>query len=120
MQRIGDDVALSSDQFVRIAKALADPRRLQILETIAECGELACRRLCEDLPVAQPTVSHHVRELMSAGLVESRREGQFVYYRFRADVFRQYLGMLEQRVGLGGPRPARSASTSQSNTVPLI
>ena len=94
---------IDPERFERIAKALADPRRFHILEKIANCREVGCQRLCEQFPVAQPTISHHLKELARAGLIAPWREGQFVFYRFRADVLREYLDGLETRLGMGGP-----------------
>ncbi len=91
---------LSPEAFARVAKALADPRRFSILETIATGTEVACQRVCEDVPVAQATVCHHVKELSAAGLVETRRDGQFVYYRFLPDIMRRYLATLATRLGV--------------------
>lgn len=101
---------IDPERFARIAKALADPRRFQILEAIANCREVGCQRLCESFPVAQPTMSHHLKELASAGLIEPWREGQFAYYRFRADAFREYLGALESRLGRSTDGPTRKTS----------
>jgi ArsR family transcriptional regulator len=92
---------IDPESFERIAKALADPRRFQILEKIANCREVGCQKLCEQFPVAQPTMSHHLKELARAGLVEPWREGQFVFYRFRADVLHEYVMALEVRLGMG-------------------
>src|SRR5689334_11039395 len=94
---------IDHERFARIAKALADPRRFQILEKIANCREVGCQRLCEQFPVAQPTMSHHLKELARAGLIEPWREGQFVFYRFRADVLREYVMALEARLGMAAP-----------------
>lgn len=47
-------------------------------------------------------MSHHVKELALAGLVETRRDGQFVYYRFMPTVMRQYLATLATRLGVAG------------------
>jgi ArsR family transcriptional regulator len=91
---------IDPERFERIAKALADPRRFQILEKIANCREVGCQRLCEQFPVAQPTMSHHLKELARAGLIEPWREGQFVFYRFRADVLRDYVRSLDARLGM--------------------
>jgi ArsR family transcriptional regulator len=98
---------LDHERFARIAKALADPRRFQILAKIANCREVGCRRLCEQFPVAQPTMSHHLKELARAGLIEPWREGQFVYYRFRADTLREYVAALESRLGMEAPPVSR-------------
>jgi len=98
------------ERFARIAKALADPRRFQILEKIANCREVGCQRLCEQFPVAQPTMSHHLKELARAGLIEPWREGQFAFYRFRQDVLREYLSALEDRLGMSVPVGGRRAA----------
>jgi ArsR family transcriptional regulator len=103
---------LDHERFARIAKALADPRRFQILAQIANCHEVGCRRLCEQFPVAQPTMSHHLKELARAGLIEPWREGQFVYYRFCADTLREYLAALESRLGMEDVPSARRAGES--------
>ena len=100
---------MESQQFQRIAKALADPRRFEILQHIAQQAEVGCRRLCGCFPVRQATISHHLKELASAGLVESRRDGQFVYYRTRPEVFEAYMAELRKRMGVElPPAPARS------------
>jgi len=88
------------DQFQRIAKALADPRRFEILEHIASQSEVGCSRLCGCFPVRQATISHHLKELASAGLVESRRDGQFVYYRTRREVLEEYMSELMRRTAI--------------------
>ena len=105
----GAFVAVESQQFQRIAKALADPRRFEILEHIAQQAEVGCQRLCGCFPVRQATISHHLKELASAGLVESRRDGQFVYYRTRPQVFEAYMAELRKRMGVEpGSAPTRS------------
>ena len=91
---------MDSEQFQRIAKALADPRRFEILEHIAKQAEVGCRRLCGCFPVRQATISHHLKELAIAGLVESRRDGQFVYYRTRPAVFEAYMDELRRRMAV--------------------
>src|SRR5436309_8677069 len=91
---------VDAEQFQRIAKALADPRRFEILEHIATRAEVGCQRLCGCFPVRQATISHHLKELASAGLVESRRDGQFVYYRTRPAVLEEYMAELRRRMAL--------------------
>jgi DNA-binding transcriptional ArsR family regulator len=89
---------LNDDQLHRIAKALADPRRYDLLRQIGKGGDaLACEELragcCE---ITAATVSHHMKELETAGLVESHREGKFVNYKLRRDVLDAYLARLAQ------------------------
>jgi ArsR family transcriptional regulator, arsenate/arsenite/antimonite-responsive transcriptional repressor len=101
-------MALSLDDFIRIAKALADARRFSILERIAATGDAACQHLCEQFPVSQPTMSHHLRLLVDAGLIEMRRDGQYVHYRLRAETVRAYTATLESRLGTGWARVERN------------
>ena len=89
---------MDAEQFQRIAKALADPRRFEILEHIAKQSETGCRHLCGCFPVRQATISHHLKELASAGLVESRKDGQFVYYKTRPLVVEAYMEELRRRM----------------------
>ena len=93
---------MDAAHFQRVAKALSDPRRFEILETIAASGdEMCCGSVAECFPVAQATVSHHLKELTHAGLIETRTEGQFKYLRARADVLAEYMHELSRRLGLG-------------------
>src|SRR3954465_10123835 len=97
---------LPPPQFHRIAKALADARRFAILERIAACGDAACQHLCEEFPVSQPTMSHHLRLLAEVGLIEMRRDGQYAHYRVRTEVVQAYVTTLETRLRAS---PARVA-----------
>ena len=89
-----------SQSFVRIAKALADPQRQELLEKIARDGELSCTALCGLCPVSQATVSHHLKELVNAGLIEPHKKGQFRYYRFLPAALAAYTEELGRRMGL--------------------
>src|SRR5690349_24447028 len=91
-------MALSTEEFLAIAKALADARRLAILERIAARGDVACQHLCEEFPVTQPTMSHHLRLLADVGLIEMRRDGQYAHYRLRTEVVEAYVATLETRL----------------------
>lgn len=85
---------MDSQQFHRISKALADPRRYQILSRIAKCRELACSDVRYELPITAATLSHHIKELVNAGLVVVRREGQFAHMKLRRKVWLEYLSQL--------------------------
>lgn len=65
-----------------LLKALAEPRRWRIVELLA-AEELCVCHLAEELEVPQPLVSHHLRVLRHAGLVESDKHRQWTYYRLR-------------------------------------
>jgi ArsR family transcriptional regulator, arsenate/arsenite/antimonite-responsive transcriptional repressor len=87
-------MGLSDAQFHRIAKVLADPRRFEILTRIANCKELACNDLKECVPITPATLSHHVKELADADLVDVRRQGKFMHLKLRRDVWKEYLSRL--------------------------
>jgi ArsR family transcriptional regulator len=92
---------LAPGQFEAIAKALADPRRFALLETIAAERECPYEKLNREFPVSKATISHHMKELIQAGLVESEREGQYKNCRVRRDVMKAYAAELVKRVGQG-------------------
>ena len=66
---------------VKIAKALADPTRLRIFQAIVHASRICCGDVGRRFPVSQATVSHHVRILTEARLVEGCRTGQYVHVR---------------------------------------
>lgn len=71
-------MTLASDDFF---KALADPTRLRVLMLLAHEGELCVCELTHALAEIQPKISRHLGLLRTAGLVQDRREGQWIYYR---------------------------------------
>lgn len=80
----------------RVFKALADPVRLRILSIIsaAEDGEVCVCDLTEGFAVSGPTVSHHLRVLREAGLIEGDRRGTWIYYRTTTGALDAAMGAL--------------------------
>jgi len=81
---------LAEDDAVRLAgvlKAVADPARLRLLSIIASHpdGEVCACDLNEPLGLSQPTVSHHLKVLTAAGLLEREKRGVWAYYRVAPD-----------------------------------
>src|SRR3954449_7739394 len=81
-----DGDALSESEAValaRVFKALADPVRLRLLSMItgAEGGEACVCELTPGFDVSGPTISHHLKVLREAGLIEGDRRGTWIYYR---------------------------------------
>ena len=90
---------LAAKQFDLIAKALADPRRMQVLEVIAGEEECPCQRLREEFPISKATISHHLKELVRAGLIEAHKDGQFLHCEVRREVLEAYTAELLRRTG---------------------
>ena len=67
------------NEYLRVFRALADPKRLRIIELLMEGEECACV-LLDDLGIAQSTLSHHMKLLCDAGVVQGRKEGKWVHY----------------------------------------
>jgi ArsR family transcriptional regulator len=75
-----------AEQIVPMLKALADPVRLRLLSLVAshEGGEACICELNDAFELSQPTISHHMKVLYEAGLVDRDKRGVWVYYRIRS------------------------------------
>jgi ArsR family transcriptional regulator len=88
-------VRLSAARRTAILKALADPRRFELLERIARAGcPLGCTEARAALPISAATLSHHIKELESAGLIHIRREGKFHFLTLRPGVLQGLIAVL--------------------------
>jgi ArsR family transcriptional regulator len=81
---------MKSTELVRIAKALSDPTRLRIYSAISACSEIFCGELVEKHGLTPGTISHHLKVLADAKLIECRREGQFIYNRALPKTIHEY------------------------------
>jgi ArsR family transcriptional regulator len=77
-------VDVSTERRSEVLKALAEPARWRIVERLG-AEELCVCHLVEDLDIAQPLVSHHLKVLRAAGIVEPERFRQWTYYRLLPD-----------------------------------
>jgi ArsR family transcriptional regulator, arsenate/arsenite/antimonite-responsive transcriptional repressor len=89
-------VKLSAEQIKAISRALGDPRRFEILQKIAAQRCSPCSDLRECFPITAATMSHHVKELQNAGLIETVRRGKFVDMVFCRDTWDAYLSELNK------------------------
>jgi ArsR family transcriptional regulator, arsenate/arsenite/antimonite-responsive transcriptional repressor len=85
-----------AERMASIAKALADPVRLQLVDVLRKHAGRVC--VCELVPLfdlSQPTVSHHLKVLRSAGLVDSERRGLWAYYYVIPDALEELAAWLK-------------------------
>ncbi len=87
---------MDNEQFQRISKALADPRRYDILKRIASADELACQDVRCQLPITAATLSHHLKELSNAGLISVRKDAKFIHMKLRRKIWREYVKQLKE------------------------
>ncbi len=73
--------AEQAEQVAGLMKALSDPIRLRLMSIIAAAGETCVCDLTAPFTVSQPTISHHLKVLREAGLVDCERRGTWVWYR---------------------------------------
>lgn len=80
----------------RIARALADARRYEILKKLSnkDCATPCCE-IAGNFDISAATLSHHMKELEAAGLVRSEKNGKFVNYFPQARVLRAYLSRVK-------------------------
>ncbi len=91
----GLDAALDAERIATVAKALAEPVRVHILDVLRRHGEPVCQ--CELLPlfdIKQPLLSHHVSKLVAAGLVSVERRHRWAYYSIAPDSFEELTAWL--------------------------
>jgi ArsR family transcriptional regulator len=98
------EASLDADQaadLARMFKALGDPIRLRLLSRITSAadGEICvCDLTGGDFDVSGPTISHHLKVLREAGLIDGERRGTWVYYRPQPDNLRQLATLLDTPV----------------------
>lgn len=76
-----------------ILKAIADPKRLCIVDMLS-CGELCACKILEAFHITQPTLSHDMRVLMDSGVVRARREGKWMHYSLNQAVLQTFYAQL--------------------------
>src|SRR3989449_4877212 len=90
---------LSDEEAVATAelfKALADPARVRIVNLLATAGEPVCAcNLNEPVGLSQPTVSHHLKKLVDAGLLEREQRGKWAYFSLKRDAVEKLAGVTD-------------------------
>lgn len=89
------ELQIGDRQFTLISKALADPKRFEMLQKIGESKDAStCSCLVDWVGIAPATVSHHLKQLDQAGLINVERDGKFAHVTLRRDVWDAYLKRL--------------------------
>jgi ArsR family transcriptional regulator, arsenate/arsenite/antimonite-responsive transcriptional repressor len=106
-------------QIERVSKALADETRLIIFEAIAKRGEMNCSDIVSLRGVTPATVSHHLKVLAEAQLIECRRQGQFVYSNPVPGTMDEYTRSLAKMIHRPSDRkaPALRANRKQASAL---
>jgi ArsR family transcriptional regulator, arsenate/arsenite/antimonite-responsive transcriptional repressor len=87
-------------QLEKISKALADTTRLQILHDMAKRkGCIQCSEIMNITKLAQPSVSHHIKTLIEAGLIYAEKDGRNYSYNLNSSLLKAYTGWIDKVAG---------------------
>ena len=98
-----DEISLAD-----LAKAIAHPARIAILKILAQQKSCICGEIVEGLPLAQATVSQHLKELKAVGLIKGTIEGKTSCYCIDWDVFNQFINQFGTFAALAQNAPNQS------------
>jgi|SRR5690625_719780 len=89
--------AEQAERFAGMLKALADPTRLRLLShvTAQGCQDVCACDLTDELGITQPTVSHHMKKLVDAGLIVRHQRGKWAHYSVVPEAFDQLRNLLD-------------------------
>lgn len=91
----------AQNEIAAMAKALAHPARIAILEYLLKVNQCICGDIVNELPLAQPTVSQHLKELKQAGLIKGNIEGTAICYcvdENGIERLRNYFGVVTEKL----------------------
>jgi DNA-binding transcriptional ArsR family regulator len=97
-------------QLVRVLKALAHAQRFRMVEELAAAGELSCGQLAEKFDLSQPTVSHHLKILIDAGLLIARHHGPHHFLSVDGALLAELAALLPARLAPPPPKSPRKRS----------
>jgi ArsR family transcriptional regulator, arsenate/arsenite/antimonite-responsive transcriptional repressor len=90
-----DNFTESQNELANFAKAIAHPARAAIIEYLAGRNECMCGDIVDIIPLAQATVSQHLKELKQAGLIKGSIEGNSICYCIDSDNWKKFMRKLE-------------------------
>ncbi|TDM02492.1 ArsR/SmtB family transcription factor [Macrococcus carouselicus] len=86
---------MNYEQIAQIFKILSDRNRVEIVDLLS-CGPLCACDILEHFDVTQPTLSHHMKQLVAAGLIDSWKEGKKVMYKLNSGMTSEWLALNQQ------------------------
>lgn len=104
---------MNDPDLVRALKALGDPKRFQMVQEIAAAGEMSCGQLGERFDLAQPTVSHHLKILVDAGILLSRAEAKHHFLTVNHALLDRLVAALPVRLAASPSRPRKAARAAR-------
>src|SRR5450432_196435 len=96
---------MTDRDLIRALKALADATRFRIVQEVARAGELSCGEVGEHFTLSQPTISHHLKVLLDAGVLLARNEAKHHYLTVNHEIVDSLTTLLPNRL-----KPARSSA----------
>jgi DNA-binding transcriptional ArsR family regulator len=86
----------NQNQIAKLAKAIAHPARVAIIEYLLKVNACICNDIVNEMPLAQPTISQHLKELKNAGIIKGNIEGNAICYCINEQVFGEIQGLFGQ------------------------
>ncbi len=90
-----DNFTTEENELAAFAKALGHPARVAIIKYLSTQASCVCGSIVEVIPLAQATVSQHLKELKNAGLIQGNIEGNSICYCLNPEKWKQFKAMLE-------------------------
>ena len=90
-----DNFTTTQNELASLAKALGHPARVAIIEYLANSNSCVCGDIVDVIPLAQATVSQHLKELKLAGLIQGSIEGNTICYCINGETWKKFSTMLE-------------------------
>jgi ArsR family transcriptional regulator len=91
-----DGITAADEQLATLARALGHPARVAILRQLAERGECVCGEIVDAMPLAQATISQHLKVLKDAGLVQGEIDGPRVCYCVNPETVKRFQKLVTQ------------------------
>jgi ArsR family transcriptional regulator len=112
----GDGGELDDRALVRALRALGDSTRFRMVQEVAAAGELCCGQVAERFDVTQPTISHHLKVLFTAGVLSVRNQGKHRYISVNQQLLSSLASLLPARLMPVQPPPAARPGGAAAQT----